>query len=219
MADTNKHTIAVLVENKFGVLSRVAGLFSARGYNIESLSVGETLDPSVSRMTLVVRGEPFIIEQVIKQLHKLIDVIKVTDLSEENHVEREMLLLKVNAEPANRAEILRLGDIFRAKVVDVTPQRLHARGHRRGVQDRGHHRSPAALRHPGDRPHRQGGHRAGPQDPAAQGGGAARQVSRDAPSADRRSEGGRVRGLISHEGKRKKGTRNHAGQDLLRPGR
>ncbi len=116
-----KHTIAVLVENKFGVLSRVAGLFSARGYNIESLSVGETLDPSVSRMTLVVRGDAFIIEQVIKHLHKLIDVIKVTDLSEENHVEREMLLLKVNAEPANRAEILRIGDIFRAKVVDVTP--------------------------------------------------------------------------------------------------
>ena len=120
-ANIEKHTIAVLVENKFGVLSRVAGLFSARGYNIESLSVGETLDPSVSRMTLVVRGDAFIIEQVIKQLHKLIDVIKVTDLSEENHVEREMLLLKVNAEPANRAEILRLGDIFRAKVVDVTP--------------------------------------------------------------------------------------------------
>jgi acetolactate synthase-1/3 small subunit len=116
-----KHTIAVLVENRFGVLSRVAGLFSARGYNIESLSVGETLDPSVSRMTLVVRGDAFVIEQVIKQLHKLIDVIKVTDLSEENHVEREMLLLKVNAEPANRGEILRLGDIFRAKVVDVTP--------------------------------------------------------------------------------------------------
>jgi acetolactate synthase-1/3 small subunit len=120
-SNIEKHTIAVLVENKFGVLSRVAGLFSARGYNIESLSVGETLDPSVSRMTLVVRGDSFVIEQVIKQLHKLIDVIKVTDLSEENHVEREMLLLKVNAEPANRAEILRLGDIFRAKVVDVTP--------------------------------------------------------------------------------------------------
>jgi acetolactate synthase I/III small subunit len=116
-----KHTIAVLVENKFGVLSRVAGLFSARGYNIESLSVGETLDPTVSRMTLVVKGDAFIIEQVIKQLHKLIDVIKVTDLSDEDHVEREMLLLKVNAEPANRAEILRVGDIFRAKVVDVTP--------------------------------------------------------------------------------------------------
>ena len=116
-----KHTIAVLVENKFGVLSRVAGLFSARGYNIESLSVGETLDPSVSRMTLVVRGDAFIIEQVIKQLHKLIDVIKVTDLSEEDHVEREMILVRVNAEPLARAEILRSADIFRAKVVDVTP--------------------------------------------------------------------------------------------------
>jgi acetolactate synthase I/III small subunit len=115
-----KHTIAVLVENKFGVLSRVAGLFSARGYNIESLSVGETLDPSVSRMTLVVRGDVFVIEQVIKQLHKLVDVIKVTDLSEENHVEREMMLIRVNAEPGARAEILRIGDIFRAKVVDVT---------------------------------------------------------------------------------------------------
>ena len=110
-----------MVENKFGVLSRVAGLFSARGYNIESLSVGETLDTTVSRMTLVVRGDDFVLEQVIKQLHKLIDVIKVTDLSEENHVEREMLLIKVNAEPGARAEILRIGDIFRAKVVDVTP--------------------------------------------------------------------------------------------------
>src|SRR5215831_679233 len=123
VADTEleKHTIAVMVENKFGVLSRVAGLFSARGYNIESLSVGETLDPTVSRMTLVVKGDAFIIEQVIKQLHKLVDVIKVTDLSEETHVEREMILIKVNAEPAARAEILRIGDIFRAKVVDVTP--------------------------------------------------------------------------------------------------
>jgi acetolactate synthase-1/3 small subunit len=120
-AELLKHTIAVLVENKFGVLSRVAGLFSARGYNIESLSVGETLDSSVSRMTLVVRGDAFIIEQVIKQLHKLIDVIKVTDLSEEDHVEREMILVRVNAEPLARAEILRSADIFRAKVVDVTP--------------------------------------------------------------------------------------------------
>ena len=124
MADAQEpktHTIAVLVENKFGVLSRVAGLFSARGYNIESLSVGETLDATVSRMTLVVRGDAFVIEQAIKQLHKLIDVIKVTDLSEEDHVEREMLLVKVNAEPNARAEILRIGDIFRSKVVDVTP--------------------------------------------------------------------------------------------------
>lgn len=120
-SEPKKHTVAVLVENRSGVLSRVAGLFSARGYNIESLSVGETLDSTVSRMTLVVRGDEFVIEQVIKQLHKLIDVIKVTDLTEENHVEREMILVKVNAEPAHRAEILRIGDIFRAKVVDVTP--------------------------------------------------------------------------------------------------
>jgi acetolactate synthase I/III small subunit len=119
--DQQKHTIAVLVENKFGVLSRVAGLFSARGYNIESLSVGETLDPSVSRMTLVVRGDEFVIEQATKQLHKLIDVIKVTDLTDESHVERELVLIRVNAEPSNRAEILRTADIFRARVVDVTP--------------------------------------------------------------------------------------------------
>jgi acetolactate synthase-1/3 small subunit len=116
-----KHTIAVLVENKFGVLSRVAGLFSARGYNIESMSVGETLDATVSRMTLVVRGDEFVIEQVVKQLHKLIDVIKVTDLTQEDHVERELVLVRVNAEPQHRAEILRTADIFRAKVVDVTP--------------------------------------------------------------------------------------------------
>ena len=120
-SEPRKHTIAIQVENKFGVLSRVAGLFSARGYNIESLSVGETLDPTVSRMTVVVRGDEFIIEQVTKQLHKLIDVIKVTDLTDESHVERELILVRVNAEPTNRAEILRVADIFRAKVVDVTP--------------------------------------------------------------------------------------------------
>jgi acetolactate synthase-1/3 small subunit len=120
-SEPRKHTIAVQVENKFGVLSRVAGLFSARGYNIESVSVGETLDPSVSRMTLVVRGDEFIIEQVMKQLHKLIDVIKVTDLTDESHVQRELVLIRVNAETANREEILRVADIFRAKVVDVTP--------------------------------------------------------------------------------------------------
>ena len=119
--EPRKHTIAVLVENRFGVLSRVAGLFSARGYNIESLSVGETLDPTVSRMTLVVRGDEFVIEQVMKQLHKLIDVIKVTDLTDEDHVERELMLIRVNAEPQHRAEILRIADIFRAKVVDVAP--------------------------------------------------------------------------------------------------
>ncbi len=121
-SDPRKHTIAVLVENKFGVLSRVAGLFSARGYNIESLSVGETLDPTVSRMTIVVHGDEFVIEQVTKQLHKLIDVIKVSDLTDDDHVQRELLLIRVNAEPQQRAEILRTADIFRAKVVDVTPQ-------------------------------------------------------------------------------------------------
>ena len=119
--EPKKHTIAVLVDNKFGVLSRVAGLFSARGYNIESLSVGETLDPTVSRMTLVVQGDDFVIEQVMKQLHKLIDVIKVSDLTDDSHVERELVLVRVNAEPQHRAEILRVGDIFRARVVDVTP--------------------------------------------------------------------------------------------------
>jgi acetolactate synthase-1/3 small subunit len=119
--EPREHTISVLVENKFGVLSRVAGLFSARGYNIESLSVGETLDPSVSRMTIVVTGDEFVIEQVMKQLHKLIDVIKVNDLTDDSHVERELVLIRVNAEPQHRAEILRTADIFRAKVVDVTP--------------------------------------------------------------------------------------------------
>jgi acetolactate synthase-1/3 small subunit len=118
--EPRKHTISVLVENKFGVLSRVAGLFSARGYNIESLSVGETLDSTVSRMTIVVTGDEFVIEQVMKQLHKLIDVIKVNDLTDDSHVDRELLLVRVNAEPQHRAEILRTADIFRARVVDVT---------------------------------------------------------------------------------------------------
>jgi acetolactate synthase I/III small subunit len=120
-SDPRTHTISVLVENRFGVLSRVAGLFSARGYNIESLSVGQTLDPSVSRMTIVVRGDEFVIEQVMKQLHKLIDVIKVSDLTDDDHVERELVLVRVNAETQHRAEILRITDIFRAKVVDVAP--------------------------------------------------------------------------------------------------
>src|SRR5205085_7837788 len=119
-SEPRKHTGSVLVENRFGVLSRVAGLFSARGYNIESLSVGETLDPAVSRMTLVVRGDEFVIEQVTKQLHKLIDVIKVSDLTDDHHVERELVLIRVNAEPQHRAEILRTADILRPKVIDVT---------------------------------------------------------------------------------------------------
>ncbi|MBI4391312.1 MAG: acetolactate synthase small subunit [candidate division NC10 bacterium] len=121
LSEERRHTITLLVENRSGVLSRVAGLFSGRGYNIDSLSVGETLDPTVSRMTIVVRATQAVIAQVIKQLHKLIDVIKVIDLTDEEHVSREMLLLRVNADPATRAEILRIADIFRAKIVDVTP--------------------------------------------------------------------------------------------------
>ena len=121
MTTQMKHTLAVLVQNEFGVLSRVAGLFSARGYNIESLTVAETLDPKVSRMTIVTRGEEKIIEQITKQLNKLISVIKVVDLTELDHVEREMALIKVHAEGDSRAEVLRIGDIFRGKVVDVSP--------------------------------------------------------------------------------------------------
>ncbi len=115
-----KHTISVLVENKFGVLARVSGLFSGRGFNIESLAVAPTLDPSTSRMTIITRGSDAIIEQITKQLHKLIDVIKVVDHTKEEHVEREIALAKVNAEPSNRAEILRMTEIFRGKIVDVS---------------------------------------------------------------------------------------------------
>ncbi len=120
-SEVRRYTIGVLVENRSGVLSRVSGLFSSRGYNIDSLSVGETLDPTISRMTLVVRATQSVIEQVTKQLHKLIDVIKIIDLTDEEHVSREMLLLRVGAAPATRAEVLRIADIFRAKIVDVTP--------------------------------------------------------------------------------------------------
>lgn len=115
-----QHTFAVLVENKFGVLGRITGLFSARGFNIESLSVAVTEDSTVSRITLVTEGDEKILEQVNKQLNRLIDVIKVTDLSEESHVDRELVLIKVHAEAESRAEVLRLADIFRAKIVDVT---------------------------------------------------------------------------------------------------
>ncbi|MEK7847007.1 MAG: acetolactate synthase small subunit [Nitrospinota bacterium] len=115
-----RHTISVLVENKFGVLSRIAGLFSGRGFNIESLSVAESLDPNVSRMTIVTRGDDRVIEQVTKQLNKLVDVIKVIDHTEEKFVGRELALIKINAESQLREEILRITEIFRGKVVDVS---------------------------------------------------------------------------------------------------
>ncbi len=116
-----KHTLSVLLQNKPGALSRVTGLFSGRGFNIESLCVAETLDPRVSCMTLVTRGDDSIVEQITKQLHKLIDVIKVTDITEGEFVEREMVLIRVKAEANTRAEVLRVIDIFRGKVVDVSP--------------------------------------------------------------------------------------------------
>ena len=116
-----QHTISVLMNTRFGVLSRVSGLFSSRGFNIESLNVAETSDPEVSRMTIVTRGDNAKIEQITKQLNKLVDVIKVVDLTEEKFVDRELLLVKMNAEVRVREEILRIVDLFRAKVVDVSP--------------------------------------------------------------------------------------------------
>lgn len=115
-----RHTISILLENEAGALSRVAGLFSARGYNIESLTVAPTEDPSISRMTLVTRGSDNIIEQITKQLNKLVDVIKLIDLTEGTHIERELLLVKVKAATAHqREEIKRLVDIFRGRIIDV----------------------------------------------------------------------------------------------------
>ncbi|OPX32554.1 MAG: acetolactate synthase small subunit [Candidatus Latescibacteria bacterium 4484_181] len=115
-----KHTISVMVENHFGVLARVSSLFSGRGFNIDSLTVGETEDPTISRMTIVVEGDDRILEQVTKQLNKLIDVIKVIDMTGENFVERELLLIKVAATPAMRSEIMQIVNIFRAKIVDIS---------------------------------------------------------------------------------------------------
>ncbi|MCG0278303.1 MAG: acetolactate synthase small subunit [Thermanaeromonas sp.] len=119
-----KHTLAVLVENRPGVLTRVAGLFARRGYNIESLAVGPTENPSISRMTIVVEGDERTIEQVCKQLNKLIDVIKVSDITEDPHVGRELVLIKVNAEPQVRGEIMQIVEIFRARIVDVSRDTL-----------------------------------------------------------------------------------------------
>jgi len=119
-----KHTLAVLVENKSGVLSRVAALFSRRGYNIDSLAVGVTEDPEVSRITLVVHGDDHVLEQVTKQLNKLVDVIKVSDIGGDDAVERELALIKVTADKDNRAEIIQIADIFRARIIDVSPKSM-----------------------------------------------------------------------------------------------
>ena len=116
-----RQTLGVLVENQPGVLSRVAGLFSGRNFNIECLTVAETTDPGVSHITLVTSGDEMIMEQIVKQLNKLVNVIKVIDFREVDFVDREMALIKVKAEDNTRAEVLRIVDIFRGKVVDVSP--------------------------------------------------------------------------------------------------
>ena len=115
-----RHIISILLENEAGALSRVSGLFSARGYNIESLSVAPTEDPTLSRMTLVTRGNDQIIEQIIKQLNKLVDVVKLLDLTDGPYIEREMALIKVKAINGGREELKRLADIFRGRIIDVT---------------------------------------------------------------------------------------------------
>ncbi|MEE9331075.1 MAG: acetolactate synthase small subunit [Methylophilaceae bacterium] len=114
-----RHIISILMENEPGALSRVAGLFSARGYNIESLTVSTTEDPTLSRMTIVTSGSAAVIEQIIKQLNKLIDVVKVLDLNDGKHIERELMLIKVKASNAHREEMKRLSDIFRGRIIDV----------------------------------------------------------------------------------------------------
>ena len=114
-----KHTISVLVENKFGVLARISGLFSARGFNIDSLAVGETEDPTISRMTIVLKGDDRILEQVKKQLNKLIDVIKVQDFTQKEYIDREIILIRVSVEEKKRPEILKVIDSVGAKVIDA----------------------------------------------------------------------------------------------------
>ena len=115
-----RRIISLLVENEAGALSRVAGLFSARGYNIESLTVAPTEDESLSRMTIVTQGSDAIIDQITKQLNKLIDVVRLVDLTEGRHIERELMLIKVIAEREEREEVKRLADIFRGRIIDVT---------------------------------------------------------------------------------------------------
>lgn len=119
-----RHTISILVENKFGVLARIAGLFSGRGFNIDSLNVAPTKDTTASRMTVVVKGDDAVLEQVTKQLNKLIDVIKVQDFRDGEYVDRELVMVKVATDKESRSEVMQICDIFRAKIVDVQPRSL-----------------------------------------------------------------------------------------------
>ena len=120
----DKHILSVLVENQAGVLSKISGLFTRRGYNIDSLSVGETEDPEISRMTITLHGDRQTVEQIAKQLNKLIDVIKVIELEKSNSVCRELLLIKVNASLKTRSDIIGIADIFKAKIIDVAKESL-----------------------------------------------------------------------------------------------
>ena len=119
-----RHTISVLVENKFGVLTRVAGLFSGRGYNIDTLNVAPTQDPNTSRMTIVTRGDDATLEQIVKQLNKLVDALDVRDFRDGEYIDRELVLVKVAVDSQTRAEVMQVTDIFRAKIVDVQPKSL-----------------------------------------------------------------------------------------------
>jgi acetolactate synthase-1/3 small subunit len=119
-----RHTISVLVENKFGVLTRVAGLFSGRGFNIDTLNVAPTQDPTVSRMTIVTRGDDKTVDQIVKQLEKLVDSIEVLDFREGEYVGRELVMIKVGVDSQSRAEVMQITDIFRAKIIDVQPASL-----------------------------------------------------------------------------------------------
>lgn len=131
-----QHTISLLVENKFGVLARISNLFSGKGYNMDSICVGETEDPALSRMTIMTSGDDMVIEQIIKQLNRLINVIKVTDLTFEEHVNRELALIKLSCTATNRNSIIQIVEIFQGKIVDISPRTLtiEVTGGRKKVQ-------------------------------------------------------------------------------------
>jgi acetolactate synthase, small subunit len=151
-----RHTISILVENKFGVLARIAGMFSGRGFNIDTLNVGPTLDATASRMTIVVRGDDKVLEQVIKQLEKLVDVIDVQDFRDEEYVDRELVLLRVRATSKTRSEVMQICDVFRAKIIDVQPETLAIEVTGTEGKMTKFLMLMAPLRHQGSHAHRQG---------------------------------------------------------------
>ena len=154
-----RHIVSVLLENEPGALSRVVGLFSARGYNIETLTVAPTEDPSLSRMTIVTAGSDDVIEQITKHLNRLIEVVKVVDLTEGEFTERELMLIKVRATGRERDEMKRMADIFRGRIIDVT--HVHDRADRQHLEDRRLHSRARPGLDPGDGSYRQLGNRPG----------------------------------------------------------